>query len=104
MKIRKGDTVEVISGDDKGARGQVHTMSPVSGKVVVSGVNIAIKHQKPTGRANKQAGRIEVEAPLRLSKVALVCPHCDRPTRVGYQLGEDGTKSRVCRRCQEVID
>jgi len=104
MKIRKGDTVEVISGDDKGGRGEVRTVSPKKGTVVVAGVNIVKKHQRPTGQANAQTGIIEIEAPIRIPKVALVCPHCDRPTRVGYQLNADGTKSRVCRKCQEVID
>jgi len=104
MKIRKGDTVEVISGDDKGMRGTVHSVSPKTGRVVVSGVNIVTKHQKPTGGANAQAGIIQVEAPMVSSKVALVCPHCDEASRVGYQVNGDGSKSRVCHKCHEVID
>jgi large subunit ribosomal protein L24 len=104
MKIKKGDTVEVISGDDKGMRGEVQSASPKKGRVVVSGVNMVKKHQKRTGSVRTQAGIIEIEAPIRVPNVALVCPHCDKPVRVGYLASEDGTKSRVCRKCGEMID
>ena len=104
MKIKKGDNVEVISGDDKGARGEVHLAMPKEGRVIVSGVNMIKKHQRRTGNVRTQAGIIEREAPVRVEKVALVCPHCDKPTRVGYAIGADGSKSRVCRKCGEVID
>jgi len=103
MKIKKGDNVEVISGDDKGARGIVHMAMPKERRVVVSGVNMIKKHQRRTGNVRTQAGIIEREAPVRVEKVALVCPHCDKPVRVGYSVGADG-KSRVCRKCGEVID
>ena len=103
-KIKKGDTVEVLSGDDKGSRGTVHTVFPGEGRVVVSGVNMVKKHQRRTGNVNTQFGIIEREAPLDISNVAVVCPHCDRPVRVGYQIGPDGTKARICLRCKEVVD
>lgn len=104
MKIKKGDTIEVISGDDKGMRGEIHTALPKEGRLIVSGVNMVRKHQRRTGNVRTQAGIIEIEAPVRVSNVALVCPHCDKPTRVGYTVNEDGTKSRVCRKCGEMID
>ena len=104
MKIKKGDTVEVISGEDVGARGTVHRVLTESRRVVVSGVNMVYKHQRRTGDVKTQVGIIEREAPIDVSNVGLVCPHCDRPTRVGYQMAPDGTKSRVCRKCAEVID
>jgi large subunit ribosomal protein L24 len=124
MKVQKGDTVEVIAGDDKGQRGTVHRVVPgrqkVRGRspkgmrrageerdrdcVVVSGVNMVKKHQRPTGNVRTQAGIIEREAPLHISNVALVCPHCQKATRVGYQLLEDGAKVRVCSRCHQTID
>lgn len=103
-KIKKGDTVEVLSGDDSGSRGTVHSVAPDAGRVVVSGVNMIKKHQRRTGNVNTQFGIIEREAPLDISNVALVCPHCDRPVRVGYQVGPDGTKARICLRCKEVIE
>lgn len=104
MKIKRGDTVEVISGDDRGLRGTVRAVLPKEDKVIVSGVNIMRKHQRPTRDRSAQVGIVEVEAPLDVSNVALVCPHCDRPTRVGYEVLDDGTKSRVCRKCGELID
>ena len=103
MKIKKGDTVEVISGEDAGLRGTVHMVSPKEHRIVVSGVNVVRKAQKPTGNVRTQAGIIEVEAPVDISNVALVCPHCDKPVRVGYHVSA-GAKSRVCRQCKEIID
>lgn len=104
MDIKRGDTVEVISGDDKGIRGTVRAVLPKEDKVVVSGVNIIRKHQRPTRDTSAQVGIIEMEAPLHVSNVALVCPHCDRPTRVGHEVLDDGTKSRVCRKCGELVE
>ena len=116
MKIKKGDTVEVISGNDKGTRGTVHRVTPSKvgessnpreasrDEIVVSGVNIVKKHQRRTGDVRTQVGIIEREAPLHFSNVALVCPHCDRAVRVGYQIQADGTKVRICKRCHEVIE
>jgi len=124
MKIRKGDTVEVIAGDDKGQRGTVHRVVPGKEKlpgrspkdmrrvgaehdrdrVVVSGVNLVKKHQRRTGDVRTQVGIIEREAPLHVSNVAVVCPHCQKATRVGYQVLEDGTRIRVCKRCDQTID
>jgi len=104
MKIKKGDTVEVLSGNDRGMRGTVRVALPKEGRVVVAGVNIIKKHQRRTGDVRTQVGIIEREAPIRVSTVALVCPHCDKPTRVGYRLAPDGSKTRICRKCQESID
>ena len=104
MKIKEGDTVQVISGNDKGMRGTVHSVFPKQRRVVVSGVKIIKKHQRPTGNIRTQSGIIEREAPIDVSDVALVCPRCDRPTRVGYRLMPDGTKMRVCRKCEEAIE
>ena len=116
MKIKKGDTVEVVSGNDKGTRGTVHRVIPAKSEgdsnrhevgvdqIVVSGINIVKKHQRRTGDVRTQVGIIEREAPVHLSNVALVCPHCDRASRVGYQIQADGTKVRICKRCHEVIE
>jgi len=104
MKIKKGDTVEVISGNDKGARGTVNKVLRDENKVVVSGVRMIKKHQRRTGAPGSEGGIIEREAPIQVSNVAVVCPHCDRPSRMGYQIGEDGTKVRICRRCNEALD
>lgn len=104
-RIKKGDTIEVITGDDRTARGEVLRVLTAANRVVVSGVNIAIKHQSAqrAGRAQVQGGRVQFEAPISLSNVMLVCPKCDSATRVGFEM-VDGHKVRVCRKCGKAID
>jgi len=103
-RIKKGDTVEVIRGDHQGMRGSVHRVISDKDQVIVSGVNIVKRHTKPTGRVRTQAGIIEREAPLRISNVALVCPHCNQRSKVAYQVRPDGVKVRVCKQCNEAIE
>ncbi len=105
-RIKKGDKVEIISGNDRGMRGTVLRIVPKEDRVVVANVNVVTKHQRPVraGRSQVQAGRIQFEAPIHASNVMLVCPHCDARTRVGYEALEDGQKVRVCRKCDEIID
>jgi large subunit ribosomal protein L24 len=104
-RIKKGDTVEVIAGDDRQMRGEVMRVIPKENRVVVSGVGMVIKHQSAqrAGRSQMQGGRIQFEAPINLSNVMLVCPNCDKPTRVGFEV-TDGGKVRTCRKCGEFID
>lgn len=105
--IRKGDTVEVISGDERGARGTVREVLPKKNRVIVSGINIIKQHVRPRptgGRLSTQAGIIEREAPIHLSNVMLVCPSCNRRTRVAYNILDDGSKVRICKRCDTAID
>jgi large subunit ribosomal protein L24 len=104
QRVRRGDTVEVLSGDERGQRGEVHAVMPREGRVLVSGINLVKKHQRRTGNVRTQTGIIEFEAPIHLSNVAPVCRHCDRWTRVGYQVLADGRKARVCRRCGSNLD
>jgi len=101
-RIRREDLVEVISGDDKGLRGRVHRVLSKERRVVVSGVNMIKRHTRPTSPTQTQSGIIEREAPIDISNVALVCPRCDRPTRVGYRW-EEGRKVRFCKRCGETM-
>jgi len=105
-RIKKDDTVEVIAGEDRGRRGTVLRVLPKEQRVVVSKVNMITKHQRAVraGRSQVQAGRIQYEAPIHLSNVMLVCPHCKAATRVGFEVTEDGSKVRVCLKCQAVID
>lgn len=103
QKIKKGDTVQVISGKDKGTRGEVIQVIPKEEKVIVRGVNIVKRHQRPGGRM-RQGGIVEKEAPIYWSKVMLVCPSCDKATRVGFRMLEDGSKVRYCKKCGEIID
>ncbi|RPI88627.1 MAG: 50S ribosomal protein L24 [Chloroflexi bacterium] len=107
VKIRKGDTVEVISGKeiDKGKRGEVIKVLPEEHRIVISGVNIRKKHQRQVqaqGRTLKP-GIIEFEAPLDISNVMFVCPKCDEPTRLGIRR-EDGEVQRVCKNCGAEFD
>ncbi|MDP8954256.1 MAG: 50S ribosomal protein L24 [Actinomycetota bacterium] len=97
MKIKKGDRVIVLSGKDRGKEGVVMRALPKENKVIVEGVNVAKKHQRPT-RMTMQGGIIDKDMPLHVSNVAVISPGDGRPTRVGYRFDADGTKIRVCRR------
>jgi large subunit ribosomal protein L24 len=117
-RIKKGDTVQVVTGNEVGARGQVEKMlrgwhvdntnrrlarNPDEDKVVVRAVNVRKKHQRPTGQTRTQTGIIDVEVPIAISNVMLVCPGCDEAVRVGYTV-EENKKVRVCKRCGATID
>jgi large subunit ribosomal protein L24 len=106
VKIKANDTVEVIQGNDRGMRGTVRIAFPKRNKVIVEGVNIVIKHQRPipAGRQQTPGGRIELEAPIDVSNLMLVCPSCQDRTRVGYTNMEGGRKIRVCKKCKAQID
>ena len=103
MKIHKGDTVLVIRGKDRGKRGKVRLALPREEQIVATGINMIKRHSRARGMV-RQAGIIEREAPLHVSKVMLVCTKCDRPTRVGFRFLEDGKRVRICHKCNEVID
>lgn len=100
-KIRSGDTVLVTTGRNKGQQGKVRINLVDRDRVVIEGVNIVKKHIKQ-GRA-RQAGIVEVEAPLHVSNVMLVCPNCNQPTRVGVRAGADGKNVRYCKKCEREI-
>jgi large subunit ribosomal protein L24 len=102
IHVRKKDTVMVISGKDKGKTGEVLAVIPKTGKVLVKGISIVTKHQKPN-RANMQGGIIQKEAPIYSSKVMLYCDKCKSATRISHKLLEDGTKVRVCKKCGETF-
>jgi len=102
VKIRKDDMVEVITGNQKGKRGKVLRVLGAKNRAVVEKVNLAKRHRK--GDQTSQGGIIEMEQPLHLSNVGLVCDTCDRPVRVGYRRLDDNSKVRCCKRCGEVLD
>lgn len=107
MRIKVGDQVEVIAGEDKGLRGTVQRVDPKNNRLVISGVNIVKKHQKPRptgGRTPTQGGIIEFEAPVDASNVMLVCPQTDEPTRIGIRRDEDGRAIRYSKKSGEDID
>ena len=103
MKIRKNDTVLVITGKDKGKRGKVRFAYPKNERILVEGINFIKKHSRARG-AVRQAGIIEREAPIHVSNVMLLCSKCNHPARVGFRFLADGRKVRFCRSCGEVID
>lgn len=98
MHLRIEDTVEVITGDDRGTRARILKVLPREGKVVVEGVNRVYKHVRRSQR-NPQGGRLSKEMPIRLSNVLLVCSACGAPTRTGIRYQKDGSKERYCRKC-----
>ncbi len=118
QRIKNGDLVQVISGNEKGARGEVKevklgwwvdrtrtnkTRNPEKDRVIIAGVNLRKKHQRPISQTRTQTGIIEREAPIHISNVMLVCPHCDEAVRVKFD--SDGVKKiRICKRCGGAID
>jgi large subunit ribosomal protein L24 len=98
MKLRKGDRVRVLAGKDIGKEGEITRVLLDDNRVIVEGVNIAKKHQRAT-RATMQGGIIDKDMPINVSNVAILCTNCG-PTRIGYRFEPDGTKVRVCRKCE----
>ena len=98
MKIRKDDKVVVLSGRDKGKEGKVLSADPKNGKLIVEGVLVASRHQKPR-RQGEEGGIIKRETPIYASKVMLICPKCGKPTRVGHAFTAEGKKMRACKKC-----
>ncbi len=101
--VRKGDTVMVVAGKERGKRGKVLRVIPGKGRVLIEHVNMIKKHQRPTQKL-RQGGIIEREGPLALSNVLVVCARCDKPSRTGIKILADGRKVRTCKRCGESID
>ena len=97
MRIKKGDTVQVLSGNDKGKTGEVLEVMPKTGKIIVKGVNIRKKHVKPRKQGD-EGGIIPVECSIFSAKVNVVCPKCNKPTKIGYEMDKD-QKVRVCKKC-----
>lgn len=102
MKVKKGDLVKVIAGKDKGKEGKVLRVIPKENKVIVENVRIVKRHQRPTQRL-REGGIIEREAPIHPSNVMVICPSCNKPTRIGYRFMEE-KKVRFCKKCGEIVD
>ena len=97
LRIKKGDRIRVLAGKDRGKEGNVTRVLPAKNRVIVDGINVAKKHQKPT-RATMQGGIIDRDMPIDASNVALLCPK-GHPTRVGYKFDSEGNKQRACKKC-----
>lgn len=103
LGIKKEDTVQVITGSEKGKKGRVLAVLTDKHKVLVERVRMVKRHMKPS-KQYQQGGIIEKEAPMQMSNVMLVCPKCEKPTRIGALMLENGKKVRVCKKCKEVMD
>jgi|SRR5436309_825090 len=101
-KVKRNDMVMVIAGRDRGKTGKVMRVIPETGRVVIERLNIVKRHSKPRG-AQSPGGIVEKEAPLDISNVMFFCERCNAPVRLGRKIGADGTKTRVCRRCNEPV-
>lgn len=101
MKLKKGDTVVMRAGRDQGKTGQIGKILPAAAQVVVEGLNVVKRHTKPSSKHPK-GGIREIAKPIAAGKVALVCPNCKKPTRIGWQINGEA-KERICRKCQKVI-
>jgi large subunit ribosomal protein L24 len=102
--VRKNDNVLVTTGKDRGKKGRVLKVLPAKNRVVVEGVNIIKRHTKPNPQRQIKGGVVEREAPVHASNVQLVCPECNKPTRLGRKILGDGRKVRICRKCEGVVD
>ena len=102
LKIKRNDTVKVISGKDKGKQGKVLKVFPKANRVIVERINLVTKHMRRR-REDQQSGKVSVEAPIEISNLKLLCKNCNRPARVGFSSLKDGSKSRICKSCNEVI-
>jgi len=103
MQVRKGDLVELICGNDRGRRATVMRTNPKRNEIVVEGVNQVYKHLR-RDQKNPQGGRLQKEAPVDASNALVVCPKCDRGVRVGYRTKANGTKVRICVRCEAELE
>lgn len=102
LKIKKGDMVQVIAGDDRGKKGKVLRILPGGKRALVEGVNLVKKHRRKT-QQDQTGGIVSIESPLGLEKLMYFCKRCSAPVRVGFVPLKDGTKTRVCKACKEVL-
>ena len=102
LHVRRGDRVKVISGNYKGATGQVIRSEPDRRRVVVDGVNMRKRHRAPSPE-NPEGGIVTFEQPIHVSNVMLICPHCDEPSRTSRRRDDDGTVERICKRCENPV-
>lgn len=101
-KIRKGDTVQITKGKDKGKKGKVLTLLPEGKRALVEGLNMVKKHKRKTSQ-DQQGGIVSIEMPISVANLQFFCKHCNRPVRLGFSLLKDKTKTRICKSCKEAI-
>ncbi len=104
VHVKKNDTVKVIAGKSKGKVARVLAVSPDRGTAIVEGVNFVKRHTRPNPSKNIKGGIVEKESPIHVSNLKVVCPECKAPTRISRKILEDGSKMRVCKKCQGALD
>ncbi len=102
FKIRRGDTVQVISGKDKGKKGNIIKIFRRENRALVQGINLFKKHKRKT-RQDQQGGIVTIESPINISNLMFFCKHCSAPRRIGFAVNKDGTKNRFCKTCKEAM-
>ncbi len=102
VHVKTGDTVMIMSGRDRGKKGKIMAVSPKEGKVIIENAHFVSKHVKPR-KMGEPGGIIKAESAIYSSKVQIFCSHCNKPTRIGHKILEDGTKERICRKCGETL-
>lgn len=102
FKIRRGDTIQVTKGKDKGKKGKVLRIFAQEKKALVEGINLVKKHKRQT-RQDQQGGIVSVESAISVANIAFLCKHCNRPVRIGFAMGKDGVKNRFCKACKETV-
>lgn len=102
IHVKTGDTVIVLSGKERGKKGKIIAVSPKEGKVIIEGINMVSKHVKPR-KMGEAGGIVEAEGAMYASKVQIVCPNCGEKTRVAHKISEDGTKLRICKKCNKPL-
>lgn len=102
FKIRRGDTVQVIKGKDKGKKGNIIKIFKSENRALVEGINLVKKHKRKA-RQDQQGGIVNIESPLSISNLMFFCKHCNRASRIGIMLSKDGTRNRFCKACKEAV-
>jgi large subunit ribosomal protein L24 len=102
FKIKRNDIVKVISGKDNGKQGKVLRVFRSSNRAIVERINLVKKHLRRR-REDQQSGIVAVESPIQVSNLMVICKHCNKPARIGFTILKDGTKSRLCKKCKEII-
>jgi large subunit ribosomal protein L24 len=103
LKIKKDDTIAVLSGKDRGKQGKVMHVFPETRKALVQGINLAKKHKRRTQQDQQHSGIVQIEVPIALSNLAVVCTSCNVPTKIGFSVLKDKTKTRICKKCREAL-
>lgn len=102
VHVKTGDTVVVLSGKERGKKGKVVAVSPKEGKVIVEGVNMVSRHVKPR-KMGQEGGIVKAEGAMYACKVQIVCPHCDKPSRILHKVNAEGKKERICKKCGKAL-